>query len=353
MSIKEDSVMKYKQFKDINLSDPFFGSLKEDYKEFESWFKRKSDEFAYVTYDDDNTIHGFLYIKEENGPITDITPALNVGRCLKVGTFKIEAHGTKLGERFIKKIFDYAVDREIRDIYVTIFEKHDSLINLLKTFGFLLYAEKKTSNGKELVYHKKIFENISDVLLNYPMVDLNKNKYLLSIFPEYHTKLFPDSILKNENSNIVQDLSSTNSIRKVYLSRAMDTQDLQKGDIIIIYRTAEEGKPAEYSSVATSLCVVEEIKTKYDFRSLTELKEYCMERSVLSDKEFLYYLNGRDMTVIKMTYNIAFKKRPIRKYLIENIGLDRYKRWTFLQLTDKQFIDILKAGEVYESIIFN
>ena len=43
-------------------------------------------------------------------------------------------------------------------------------------------------------------------------------KYVLSINPEYHTKLFPDSILKTEQKyNSIQDVSDTNSIYKIYM----------------------------------------------------------------------------------------------------------------------------------------
>ncbi|WP_202880431.1 hypothetical protein [Mannheimia pernigra] len=31
----------YTKFKNINLDDPFFDSLKEDYKEFTDWFNKK------------------------------------------------------------------------------------------------------------------------------------------------------------------------------------------------------------------------------------------------------------------------------------------------------------------------
>ena len=34
---------------------------------------------------------------------------------LKVGTFKIDAHNTKLGERFVKKIVDKAIFDKVED----------------------------------------------------------------------------------------------------------------------------------------------------------------------------------------------------------------------------------------------
>ena len=39
-------------------------------------------------------------------------------------------------------------------------------------------------------------------------------------------------------------------------------ENIKKNDIILIYRTAEDGKSAHYNSVITSLCVIEEYKNK-------------------------------------------------------------------------------------------
>lgn len=55
--------------------------------------------------------------------------------------------------------------------------------------------------------------------------------------------------------------------------------------------------------------------------------------------------------LIKMLYNIALNKRPIRKQLVEDIGLDAKKRWVALKLTDEEFFKILELGEVDESFI--
>ena len=96
-------------------------------------------------------LDGFLYVKIEEGAVEDVTPALPSARRLKVGPFKINPHGTKLGERFVKKIFDHAVHEEVEEIYVTVFAKHTGLISLLTRYGFEWQAAKRTANGEELV----------------------------------------------------------------------------------------------------------------------------------------------------------------------------------------------------------
>nr|WP_282550700.1 GNAT family N-acetyltransferase [Providencia stuartii] len=147
-----------KLFSSIDLSDPFFDSLKIDYPEFEDWFNRKRDHYAIVSINDSGRIDGFLYLKEEDESLDDMDPSFPKEQRLKCGTFKIDGHGTKLGERFVSKLINCALEKRIKTIYVTIFDKHDGLINLLKSFGFELCSRKlkETPSGREGVYFKRV-----------------------------------------------------------------------------------------------------------------------------------------------------------------------------------------------------
>ena len=95
----------------LNIEDPFFDSFKRDYKEFVSWFNKKCDEAVYVCHSDAGDIQGLLYIKMEDEAENygNIAPALPPKKRLKVGTFKVESTGFRLGERFVKIIFDNAL----------------------------------------------------------------------------------------------------------------------------------------------------------------------------------------------------------------------------------------------------
>jgi DNA-directed RNA polymerase subunit M/transcription elongation factor TFIIS len=152
----------HKTFSEVDLNDPFFQSLRDDYPGFDDWFKRKSEQDAFVQYDDNNKIIGFLYLKMEYNLVDDVTPNISAKNILKVGTFKIEAHGTKMGEQFIKIITDYAVNEDADICYVTIYEKHNSLINLVQQFGFKLYGTKGTDSHKENVYIKQMKEKVKE-----------------------------------------------------------------------------------------------------------------------------------------------------------------------------------------------
>jgi len=147
-----------KLFKDIDLDDEFFNSLRVDYDGFDDWFKSKSTNTAYVSYNELGRMDGFLYLKKEYQILDDTTPEFDAKHRAKLGTFKIDAHGTKLGERFIRLVFQFAMNNSLKEIYVTIFDKHVGLINLLTRYGFELKARKnkETINGQEGVYFKKL-----------------------------------------------------------------------------------------------------------------------------------------------------------------------------------------------------
>ena len=143
-------------FSEISLTEPFFDSLKADYSEFPTWFQKKSNsgESAYLYKTKTKGIVGFLYVKIEKGKVTDTVPPLKAGVHLKIGTMKIDAHGTKLGERFIKKVFDHAFEVHADDAYVTVFAKHQGLIDLYTRYGFEPHAVKDGPNGQEMVLLK-------------------------------------------------------------------------------------------------------------------------------------------------------------------------------------------------------
>lgn len=350
----EQDAIKRKKFNEIDLNDDFFESLKSSYPGFEEWFQRKGEkgEFAFVLEDDG--IQGFLYLKEENESDDSIEPKLNEGRKLKVGTFKIKAHGTKLGERFIKIIIDEMFKNDFKEAYVTIFEEHEALINLLVKYGFVYHGMKNSKAGNENVYVKSIEVTYNDILKDYPKMKIENNKkFLLSIMPKFHTRMFPDSKLKTETEHNIDDISFTNSIEKIYLSGA-NLSKYGRGDLVVIYRTADFGKKAEYSSVASSICVVEEIKHIDEFKNYDEFYDYCKKHSVFSESELEEFWNKKKYKyLIKMLYNMALNKRPIRKQLIEDVEMNRSDRWVAVQLTDEQFLKILELGEVNESFIIN
>ncbi len=346
--------MEYKDFKDIDINDSFFESLKSDYKEFPKWYQSKSDkgDKAYVIISE-GVIEAFLFLKLEEEELSDLEPVLTQKKRLKIGTLKVNPHGTRLGERLMKKALDTALKNDVEEVYVTVFSKHEYLIKIFEKYGFINLAEKTTHNGTEQVYVKSLKSRHNDVLLDYPRIVSSANKYLLAIYPEYHTRLLPDSKLYNESFDLIADVSHTNSIHKVYICRMQDLDVLQRGDILVVYRTGDGRGPAKYRAVATSVGVVEEVKKKSDFKTENEYLDYCKTYSVFEESELKEWFKQTGIYVIRFTYNFALNKRIIRDKLINDIGLDPNKYWGFFKLSDKDFDKIIEIGEVYESFIID
>lgn len=347
-------LLEIKKFSSISLVDPFFDSLKKDYKGFEDWFKGKAnkDDSAFVLYDKNNNLQGFLYLKDESDEIDEtIVPPMKKKKRLKVGTFKIDAHSTLLGERFIKKIMDKGIYEGYEEAYVTVFPKQDKLILLLKTYGFKEYGTK----GDEQVLVKDFTTCEGDLLKDYPLIQTKgKRKFLLSIYPLFHTPLFSDSMLKNEersSDELVKDVSFSNSIHKVYISFMPKTANLRKGDLLVIYRTNDNLGSARFRSVVTSICQVEEVKTKTDFSNLAEYLKYCDKYSIFGESDLKKWYKNDKLVVIKMTYNIALIKRVTRGMLLDEAKISPTLYWGFFQLTDSQFDYIIDKGKVNENFI--
>ena len=329
--MKKDVIQKVK-FSDLDINDFFFKSLIDDYPGFEDWFLKKSGEEAYI-FKENNRLEGFLYLKDEMEDDHEIEPYFDKKRRLKIGTLKINSHGTVLGQRFLSIILRKMIQNNHDFTYVTLFKKQLGLINLFEKFGFKLWGKK---NNGELVYYKSTVIS-NNIYSDYPLINFKNgaNKYLLAIFPEYHTKMFPDSKLNTESNHVIEDLSFTNTIEKIYISGIFDTTLMQKGDLVVIYRTAEKGKHAEYNSVATSICTVVEVKNLKSFANLNDFIDYCGKGSIFSKKELNYFwTNKKRPYIIKMLYNIALNKRIIRQKLADDIGLSRHNRWSCLKLND-------------------
>ena len=345
-----------KPFNEIDLNDDFFNSLRDSYPDFDDWFRRKaaSGEIAITYYDENDVLLDFLYLKEEQEKVTDVSPHLSAKHRLKVGTFKINSRGTRRGERLMKKLLDTAIVRNVEAIYVTIFpeQRLQPLIRSFEKFGFVQCGVKRHASGKEEnVYLRDMRCMVGDTLKDYPFTDIRVSRFfLLSIMPEYHTRLFPDSILKNERKyDIIQDNSETNSIYKTYICWMQDTRQLRPGDKLVIYRTSDGQGPANYRSVCTSVCTVLEVKTIHDFADENDFVRYAHKQSVFTEYELRqWYRTKPHFILIQMVYNIAFTRKVIRKTLIERVRLKESNYWGFFRLTPDQFNHIVRLGAINE-----
>lgn len=334
----------------VKLQDPFFDSFRTDYPSFDRWFNRKADESAYVCASDAGEILAFLYLKREghDEDYSDIRPSFRRSQRLKIGTFKVLSNGYKLGERFLKIVFDNALRYRVNEIYVTICRRtmdQYRLIRLLEDWGFVLHG---TKNDTEHVYVRDFTPRIDadDPKRTFPYIASTARKFVVPIYPEYHTELLPDSILKTEDPDAFEDNKpNRNALSKVYISRSIE-KDLRAGDVIVFYRTKSPDGPAWYTSVATTIGVVQELIDKIpNFETFLAVGR---KRSVFSDaklKEFWDYRPYNRPFVVNFLFVYSLPKRPNLKQLDE-IGF--VKSVTpprgFARVSDESFYKMLEIS---------
>ena len=356
--LKDYKVLSVRQilFGQININDLFFKSFKEDYPEFEKWFNKKANDKAYITINNSNgLLLSFLYLKREDKDevYSDIEPAFKPKKRLKIGTFKVVGNGVKLGERFLKIIFDNALANKVDEIYVTIFNKRQEqlrLINQLELWGFVCWGKKE--NGELVLVRdfKKVF-NSKRPRYSYPYISRNKKIFLVPIYPDYHTELFPDSILRTESPmDFIDSEPHRNAISKVYVSRSLE-RDINRGDILIFYRTG-----GIYKSVISTICIVED--AIFEFTNEDDFVKTCRKRSVYSEQnlrnQWRYNTRNRPF-IVSMLYVYSFPKRNNLKMLIENgiiAGIEDVPRG-FKEISKDKFEKILKITQSDESFIID
>lgn len=347
--------VKKEYFGNINLNDVFFDSFKQDYDEFGKWFNKKADNISYVCITDDD-VKAFLYLKQEgiNEVYSDIEPSFPQKKRLKIGTFKVTSTGYKLGERFLKVIFDNALQYNVEEIYVTIFDKRDEqlrLIYLLEDWGFKHWGTKTTDNGIEQVFVRecKPTPNLQQPKLTFPAVSKNTAKWIVPIYPEYHTELFPDSILNNESpQDFTENEPYRNAIKKVYISRSYN-RNLNGGDLVIFYRTG-----GNYAGVVSTIGVVENIVT--DIRDENHFIELCRKRSVFDDTELKKYWNWNRNNrpfIVNFLYIDSFPMPKVNLKKLRDLNIIQNAPRGFEPLNDVKFGQILKEARANESYIID
>lgn len=340
-------------FGNLDLTNEFFLPLKDDYPDFENWFNRKADETVYVCRSDTKLI-GLLYLKVEGKETdyTDITPSFSKKKRLKIGTFRVALNGYRLGERFLKVVFDNALRFGIDEIYVTTFGKRieqQRLINLFEEYGFCFYGQK----GDEYVYVRTFARAVNRLKpkLTYPFFSTGGRIFIVPIYPEYHTELFPDSILRTESpADFVENEPHRNAISKVYISRSIE-RDLEPGDVIVFYRTG-----GYYRSVVTTIGIVENvilnIKSEEDFIRL------CRKRSVFPDAALSKQWNYRKYSrpfIVNFLYAYSFPKRINMERLIEMGVIPSVEDAPrgFTEISVNNLKDMMRECESDESIIID
>ncbi len=336
------------KFGDLDINDSFFDSLKNDYPGFLDWYERKNNEDVYC-YKEQGKILGLLFLKNEepeSEDYSDIKPMMKLNRKLKISTFKVDIGGKKIGERFMKIVFDQALFSMVDEIYVTIYDNDDKKMNLIRyfeKFGFNYYGKK----NNELVYVRSMKKNFDDnnPLKNYPYIKRNNDTFVIPIKPKYHTYLLPDSILYRESYKDIH-MPVEYAINKYYITNSGWLEIPKIGDNIVFYRSRQEGAIAKYSSVLTTIGVVTNI---FIPKNEQELVNKVSGRTVYNESE-LRKTYSKNTYVIEFAYITTLDKKLNYDFCKTNGILEEAPRGVS-KIDSTKFQKIIEFGKIDTTLI--
>lgn len=282
----------------------------------------------------------------------DILPSSNR---IKISTFRIAERfrRQRIGEGAIGLVLWKWQQSNCEEIYVTVFDKHETLISQFERFGFQNVG--KNANGENVLVKSRTCIDFSDAYKAFPFIR-SKFDYAgyIIIDDNYHDTMFAYSELANRSS-LQRKISSSvsNGLSKIYVGQASQIKH-KVGEPVLIYRRYTQGTGKRYRSCITSYCMVTDvIQAKTNNRCLMtfeELKQRIGNKSVFDEAELLKQYNSfRNFTIIEMLYYGYFGAgNNVNMDWLDNNGCwaveGQYP--TDVHLTEKQFRKILVEGNV-------
>lgn len=330
--IPDHTLIEYLPVHNLDISDNFFDSLREDYGEedFNNWFKRISQEGRSCwTLIEDNNILALNILKEEEKHDFE---RIHIPT-LKLCTFKVSdtVAGRKIGELLLKLLFHYAQRNHLKSIYVTVLPKYPLLISFFKEYGFEIVGKKDNENimMKNMILPSKITSNYGPLLFAkkyYPnYLDTSSiNKYLIPIQPQFHNRLFPDC---KERQTTIDEFTfpcpEGNTIKKAYLCNS-NIKRINGGDILLFYRSHDK-------MAITSIGVVEKTirtqdpqlvvstvsnRTVYTYEEITSLCK--SEVLVIIFRHMRNFNSAVHLSTLRKKCNIKGQIQSIREITHDN-----------------------------------
>jgi L-amino acid N-acyltransferase YncA len=301
---------KYGSFKDLNLEDTFFDSLRLDYPNFNNWFIKKSELNTSVYYykDDDGKILAMLYLKYENDTIDLKDRIIEPEQRIKIGTLKLSENirDQRIGEGAIGLLLWDWRNSCCNQIYVTVFDKHQALISLFLKFGFSKLGKK--DNGELVFIKDKKTIQYTNPFVSFPYINPKFESFgMIPIYEEYHDILFPYSKLQRNFDDSIR-LAASNGITKTFIGFPYTDPHFTVGLPIFIYRISSK-TPKTYNSVITSVCTITKVEWFYKNSNSTfdNFNTLVKNRTAFSQKELLDIYNKKNnFIIIDFVYNYYF-----------------------------------------------
>lgn len=350
--LKRDAVMAPPALRNelvgnLNYDDPIFDSLKEEYQQFENWFKKISERNSWVHYRTDGRIGALLIYKLEDESIDDSEPPLPKKKRLKIATLKVTHSGYKIGELFLKLAVDVSVKNGVNEIYLTHFTKSpDRLVELISDYGFIKIAVK--DNGKDIFVKRLTIKGDEKQKYHSP-IEISRRfypsfydgndvkKFIVPIQPIYHNKLFTDfpkrqtTLGEHSGDFIIEG----NTIKKAYISHS-NIKRMSPGDLILFYRS-------EDLKAITTIGVVEEIHVGISCAEC--VLRLAGKRTVFSQHEIQTLVQEGPVSVFLFRHHIHLTKPvDIKELLVE--GILKGAPQSVMECSPEKYIKIKELGGI-------
>lgn len=186
-------------------------------------------------------------------------------------------------------------------------------MKLMMSWGFEKHGYK--TNG-ELVMVKKmgVYQQDMSPKFNYPNIKNDVSYGILPIDAQFHTDLFPDLFLRNENMTLFEEKPCGYAVEKIYVCGTKNVPR-KPGDLMAIYRMSEKFYKT-YNSVVSGICILQDVIYPKTFEDYLKA---CTNRSVFNQEQLksFYYKKGY-RTVLKVLFLKPLDKKIILYDLIQN-----------------------------------
>lgn len=333
-------------FGELDYNDRFFNSFKAEYEPYyHTWFKNKANDEVYVAKDLNNNIRGLLKLKIEEQAIEagDIIPAFKPAKRLKISSLKADYTSQKLGQRFMRIVFDTALRESVDEIYVTLFSNSPlrrRLVGMISQWGFIYYG---TKDGNEQVFVRSFRKEVSnDLTACFPFCSFHKNKLIVPINRFYAAQLLPVSSVEKTT-----ELEPAKHAIKKVLILHQDAGTLESGSLLFFIQKSADEKSYEL----ISLGVVENVYRNFEKES--SFVRRCRKRSTFSNNALHdFWLGSLEKPIVVEFLYICHFEENILKSTFTEIGVDlkMLKSQCPIIIDDKQAVSFIK-NTPYEKVV--
>ncbi|TDS10924.1 hypothetical protein DFQ03_3817 [Maribacter caenipelagi] len=333
----------------------FFDSLREDYGEieFNKWLQKCAikNRKCYTLIVEDN-LQAILIYNLEN--IEDHQLPNIFDEALKICTLKVDdtAFGIKLGELFLNKMFELCINRKIKYLYLTVYEKQIHLIKLLETFGFYRNEFQNSQGLIEIRMVKcldkaKIKISKNDISAHpFYLNNSNVKKYVIPIRPDFYGSLFKDGKLRpptlfDKAPDSINEIQG-NTIVKAYISNSKNKKP-KKGDLLFFYSS-------KVNQVIEPFGVLENIEIVNDFDKLWNI---VRKKTVFTEIELRKWLEEKGELHVITFRLIAYLKKNISLQKIKEIDSFKNKLQTITELKETDYTKLNNEGYFDQRYIIN